>query len=49
MHALNGGFIGDVLDATEEDDLLRFLRALDSRTNSFESEGDIFKDPTRNL
>ncbi len=50
LHQLNGGMtIADVLSDLEEAQLLAFLRALDSRTNNFESQGDIFKDPTRSL
>jgi hypothetical protein len=49
LHQLGGGTIADTLNDTEEAALLSFLNAIDGRTATFESEGDIFKDPTRNL
>jgi cytochrome c553/uncharacterized protein (DUF1499 family) len=49
LHALEGGTIQSVLNATERTNVLAFLRALDGRTALFESDADIFKDPFRDL
>jgi YVTN family beta-propeller protein len=49
QHLVDGQTIGDLLGDADEASLLVFLRALDGRTTIFESDGDVFKDPTRNL
>jgi hypothetical protein len=49
QHALGGGTIESTLSADDRGKLLAFLRSLDGRTALFESEADVFKDPTRNL
>ena len=48
-HKINGVTIADTLSTPDEDALLVFLRALDGKTPLFESDNEIFKDPTRNL
>ena len=48
-HDLGGQSIHDALGDADEGNLLLFLRSLDGRTTIFESDGDVFKDPTRNL
>jgi YVTN family beta-propeller protein len=47
-HQLAGGTIASVL-AAELPNLKAFLLSIDGRTPVFISDGDIFKDPTRNL
>jgi hypothetical protein len=37
------------LGSDDEANLLLFVKSLDGRTPIFESDGDVFKDPTRNL
>ncbi len=49
LHALDGGTIQNVLSTAEQTNLLAFLRAIDGQTSLFESDTDIFKDPTRDL
>ena len=49
QHLLNGSTIADTLDDGDEANLLAFLRSIDGRTATVESDGDIFKDPTKNL
>jgi hypothetical protein len=49
MHLVDGVTIATLLGDGDEANLLAFLRALDGRTAHFESDGDIFKDPTRNI
>ena len=49
QHLLNGATIADTLGDADEANLLAFLRSIDGRTATFESDGDIFKDPTKNL
>lgn len=46
QHVLNGGTIADALGDADEANLLAFLRSIDGRTATFESDGDLFKDPT---
>ena len=45
QHLLNGSTIADTLDDGDEANLLAFLRSIDGRTATVESDGDIFKDP----
>ncbi len=47
QHQLPGG--GTIQGLAGAADLLVFLRSIDGRTGIEESDGDIFKDPTRNL
>ncbi len=49
QHLLNGSTIADTLGDMDEANLLAFLRSIDGRTATVESDGDIFKDPTKNL
>ncbi|HZR71108.1 MAG TPA: hypothetical protein VFB01_18865 [Burkholderiales bacterium] len=49
QHLIGGVTIHDALADADEANLLVFLRALDGRAARFESDGDKFKDPTRNL
>jgi hypothetical protein len=49
VHLIPGDTIHDVLNDTDEANLLVFVRSIDGRTPTFESDGDRFKDPTRNL
>jgi hypothetical protein len=49
QHLVDGQTIQDLLSSPDEASLLAFLRALDGRTTIFESDGDVFKDPTRSL
>jgi len=46
---VNGQTIQDLLSDPDETNLLVFLRALDGRTTIFESDADLFKDPTRGV
>jgi cytochrome c peroxidase len=47
LHALGGGTIQSALNDTQRAALLDFLKAIDGRTATFESQTDIFKDPFR--
>ncbi len=47
QHQLPGG--GTIQDLAGAAALLEFVKAVDGRTATFESQTDIFKDPTRNL
>jgi cytochrome c peroxidase len=49
VHLVDGVTIATLLGDGDEANLLAFLRALDGRTAHFESDGDIFTDPTRNI
>jgi cytochrome c peroxidase len=49
QHLVNGQTIHDLLSDPDQTDLLVFLRALDGRTTIFESDADLFKDPTRGI
>jgi cytochrome c peroxidase len=50
LHALpGGGTIQDVVNDADRAALLLFLKSIDGRTATFLSDGDTFKDPTKNL
>lgn len=49
QHGLGGGTIATTLNAGQQANLLDFLNSLDGRTPIQQSDGDIFKDPTRDL
>ena len=48
-HLVAGQTIHDLLADGDEANLLAFLRSIDGTTTIFQSQGDIFKDPSRNL
>ena len=47
LPALGGATIADTLNATEEANLLAFLKSIDGTTTSLVSEGDKFRDALR--
>ena len=53
LHALppfpGGGTIESVVNETDRASLVDFLKSIDGRTQTFLSDGDIFKNPTTNL
>ena len=49
VHLVAGQTIHDLLGDADEANLLAFLRSIDGRTNIFESQGDRFKNPFKNM
>jgi len=47
QHGLGGGTIATTVSAAQQANLLDFLTSLDGRTPIQQSDGDIFKDPTK--
>ena len=48
LHNLpGGGTIASTLDASAQQNLLAFLKAIDGTTNQMRSEGDVFRDTLR--
>jgi YVTN family beta-propeller protein len=49
QHGFGGGVIANTLSQAQRDNLLGFLNSLDGRTPIQESEGDLFRDPNKDL
>jgi YVTN family beta-propeller protein len=49
IHLVAGQTIANLLGDADEANLLAFLRSIDGRTNIFESQGDRFKNPFKNM